>query len=282
MSISAEAVKQLRDRTGMQMMKCKEALIASNGDMDKAIQYLRERNKDLAGKSAGRETAEGRVGVFVDPGAAVGAVIELRCESAPVAKHEMFVQLANDLARQVALKGATTPEALLSQPLANDPSHTVKDRITDVVGLMRENMQPKRMARLAGGHLGSYVHHDGTVGVLLQVEGDKADAQMLREVAMHIAARSPMAALREHVSAERIEQEKQIAQAQIKEDPKNAKKPTNILEMIAEGKMKTWFAENVLHDQPFVKDDSKTVGELLRSAGLKLVAFVRYKVGELS
>jgi elongation factor Ts len=281
MTITAEAVKQLRDRTGMQMMKCKEALIAVGGDMDKAIQYLRERNKDAQVKSAGRETAEGRIGVFIDPAAKLGGILELRCETAPVAKSDLFIQLASDLAKQVALKNAANPEAFLAEPFVDAPGKTVTERIGELVGLMRENVKVARFARLTG-LLGSYVHHDGTVGVLLRVQGEKADPQLLRDVCMHIAARNPTAALREHVSAERIEQEKQIAQAQIKEDPKNAKKPANILEMIAEGKMKTWFAENVLHDQPFVKDDSKTVGELLQSAGLKLVAFVRYKVGELS
>jgi elongation factor Ts len=277
--ISAADVMKLRNMTGAQMMACKQALTEANGDMQKAVELLRKKFKDVSAKAAERETAEGRVGVYIDPAQQVGAIIEVRCETAPVAKNERFVQLVNDMAKQVALKGATTPEELLKQPALDDPQHTVQDRITDLVGLMRENMKPVRLARLTG-HLGGYVHHDGAVGVLVQAEGAKADAQTLRDVAMHAAARSPVAALREHVPAEQVAKEKEIAQAQIASDPKNQGKPPQILEKIAEGKMKTWFAENVLHDQPFVKDDSKTVGDLLKGVGLKLVKFVRYKVGE--
>ena len=278
--IPAADVKKLRDRTGKQMMTCKAALQEANGDMEKAVEILRKKDKDIQVKTAERETAEGRIGAYIDPDKQVGAIIELRCESAPVAKNEMFVKLANDLAKQVALKEATTPEQLLAQPFVDNPKQTVHDRIGEVVGLMRENMKPARMARMTG-ILGNYVHHDGTVGVLVQVEGKgPADAQMLRDVSMHITARNPMAALAEHIPAETLAKEKEIARAQIDADPKNKSKPPQILEKIIEGKLKTWLADNVLHEQPFVKDDSKTVGELLRSAGLKLVKFVRYKVGE--
>lgn len=278
--ITAADVKKLRDRTGKQMMTCKAALQEANGDMEKAVEILRKKDKDIQVKTAERETAEGRIGAYIDPDKQVGAIIELRCESAPVAKNEMFVKLANDLAKQVALKEATTPEQLLAQPFVDNPKQTVHDRIGEVVGLMRENMKPARMARMTG-ILGNYVHHDGTVGVLVQVEGKgPADAQMLRDVSMHITARNPMAALAEHIPADTLAKEKEIARAQIDADPKNKSKPPQILEKIIEGKLKTWLADNVLHEQPFVKDDSKTVGELLRSAGLKLVKFVRYKVGE--
>jgi len=113
------------------------------------------------------------------------------------------------------------------------------------------------------------------------VEGDKADAQMLRDVAMHVTAKNPAAALREHVAAERVAKEQEIAKSQVDADPKNKNKPAQIIDKIIEGKIKTWFAENVLVEQPFVKDDSKTVGDLLKSAGLKMAKFVRYKVGEV-
>jgi elongation factor Ts len=279
MTISAEAVKTLRERTNRPMMECKKALTESGGDMEKAIEYLRKLNKDIAVKRDEHETSEGRIGVFIDPSRKVGAIIEVRCESAPVAKSELFVQLTGELARQAALKDAATPAELLTQPLLDDSKRTVSDRIGDVVGQIRENMKPVRFTRLTG-LLGSYIHHDGTVGVLLQVEGAKADAQVLRDVCMHITARNPLAALRSEVSADTIAKEKEIALSQINADPKNKSKPANILEKIAEGKMNTWFAENVLEDQPFVKDDSKTVGALLKGAGLKLVKFVRYRVGD--
>jgi elongation factor Ts len=275
--ITAEAVKKLRDRTGIQMMKCKAALQKADGDMEKAIEILRKENIGATVKLADRETAEGRIGVYIDPVKQVGALVELRCETAPVAKSEMFVQLANDLAKQVALQEATTPEALLAQPYVDDPKKTVNERLAEVVGLMRENMKPARLARLTG-LLGSYIHHDGSVGVMVQVEGAKADPQLLRDVSMHITAKNPAAALREHVPQATIDKELDIARAQAAATGK----PANIAEKIAEGKMKTWFAENVLAEQPFVKDDSKTVGDLLKAAGLKLVKFVRLRVGEVA
>jgi elongation factor Ts len=279
MEVNAGDVMKLRGRTGMQMMKCKAALIEAGGDMEKAVEILRKQNKEARDKLDARETAEGRIGIFIDPAAKVGGIIELRCESAPVAKNEMFVTLTNDLARQVALKGnGATVADFLAQPLVAEAGKTVNDRIGEVVGLMRENVKPARMARLEGT-LGQYVHHDGTVGVLLLVEGN-GDARLLRDVCMHVAAKSPMAALREQVPRERIAKEMEIARSQALEQGKN--KPANIIEKIAEGKVKTWFAENVLAEQPFVKDESKTVGELLKAAGLKIKRFVRYRVGEVT
>ncbi|HEV8062540.1 MAG TPA: translation elongation factor Ts [Gemmataceae bacterium] len=281
MEISANDVKTLRDRTGVQMMKCKAALQEANGDMEKAIELIRKQNKDASVKLGSRETAEGRIATYIDPVAKVGAIVEVRCESAPVAKTDLFVKLAEDLARQVALKNPATPEELLAQPFVDKTSQTVSDRMSEVVGLVRENMKVARMKRLTG-LLGHYIHHDGSVGVLVQVHGDKADDQLLRDISMHITAKNPTAALREHLPEDRIAKEKEIALAQMETDPKTKGKPAAILDKIIEGKLKTWFAENVLVEQPFVKDDSKTVGELLKSAGLTMVNFVRYRVGEVS
>ncbi len=141
-------------------------------------------------------------------------------------------------------------------------------------------MKPARFTRLAG-QLGSYIHHDGSIGVLLQVEGANPDPQLLSDICMHITATSPRAARREDLPAELVEKEKEIARSQVMADPKNQKKPANILDKIIEGKLKAWAAENVLVEQPFVKDDSKTVGDVLKAAGLKLVKYVRYRVGEV-
>ena len=281
-AITAEAVKKLRDRTGMQMMKCKEALVKANGDMEKAVEELRKHNKEAQDKAASRETAEGRIGIYIDPTKKIGAIVELRCESAPVAKSDMFIKLASDLAKHVAVSGAATPEVMLTQKFVDNPAQTVHERIGEVVGLIKENMKPARSTKLTGV-LGSYIHHDGATGVLLEVEGkDTADAQLLRDVCMHITAARPQYARREDVPADRVAKEKEIALAQISGDPKNANKPPQILEKIAEGKMKTWYGENVLSEQPFVKDDTKSVGDLLKAAGLKVVRFIRYKVGELT
>jgi elongation factor Ts len=280
MEITANDVKTLRDRTGVQMMKCKAALQEANGDMEKAIELIRKQNKDASVKLGSRETAEGRIATYIDPVNKVGAILEVRCESAPVAKTDLFVKLAEDLAKQVALKNPASVDELLAQPFVDKPSQTVSDRMSEVVGLVRENMKVARMKRLTG-LLGHYIHHDGSVGVLVQVHGEKADDQLLRDISMHITAKSPTAALREHVPEDRVAKEKEIALAQMEADPKTKGKSAAILDKIIEGKLKTWFAENVLVEQPFVKDDSKTVGELLKSAGLTMVNFVRYRVGEV-
>lgn len=281
MSISAADVKALRDRTNAPMMECKAALTEAAGDMDKATELLRKKMKDIQVKRGERETAEGRIAVFVDTAQKVGAIVEMRCESAPVTKAEHFKQLANDVAKQIALHNPANVEALLTQPMFDGSGKTVNERIADVIGLIRENMKVQRFTRLTGT-VGEYNHHDGTLGVLVLVEGSAADPLVLRDVCMHIAARNPVSALKEEVPAAVIDKEKEIARDQLANDPKNKGKPANIVAMILENKMKTWFAENVLVEQPFVKDDSKTVGQLLSQHGLKLVQFVRYKVGELA
>ncbi len=279
-TISAATVKALRDRTNAPMMECKEALTQCNGDMDKAIEFLRSKIAGLQAKKGDREAAEGRIGLYIEEGK-VGAILEMRCETAPSAKNEIFINLTNELARQVALQPTDSVEAFLSQPLLSDPKRTVNDRIGDAVGVIRENMKPARFKRIEG-LTGGYVHHDGTVGVLVSVAGARADTQLLRDVCMHIAATTPQYARKEEVPADVLAKEQEIARAQIAADPKNASKPAQIIEKIAEGKVKTWLGQNVLTEQPFVKDDSKTVGQLLQSAGLTLKGYVRYKIGELS
>lgn len=275
--ITATAVNELRKRTDAPMMECKSALTEAGGDMEKAIELIRVRFKGVGSKRAMNETAEGRIAVHIDAASGVAAILDMRCESAPTAKNERFVALANDVAKQVALKDPKNVEELINQPFVGGKG-SVTDRVNEVLGLIRENMKPYRFVRLSGGSFGEYIHHDGSVGVLLQVEG-KGDPALLRDVCMHIAAAhpTPVAARREEVPPEVVAKEKDIAKAKAEATGK----PANIAERIAEGQMKTWFAENVLVEQPFVKDPSKTVGDLLKAAGLTVKKFVRYKVGEV-
>jgi len=275
--ITASMVNDLRKRTDLPMMDCKAALKEADGDLDKAVDILRVRNKGVIGKRAGNETAEGRIGVFIDNAAQVGAVVELRCESAPVAKGEHFVKLANTVAKIAGAKNPANVEALLAATDAAGKS--VSDLIADTIGVLRENMKVQRFARLTGGMFGEYVHHDGTLGVLLQASGSGANPELLRDVCMHIAAiqPTPVATRREEVAESVIAKEKEIAKAKAEATGK----PAQIAEKIAEGQMKTWFAENVLLEQPFVKDQAKSVGQLLKEAGLEVTKFVRYKVGEI-
>ena len=274
MAISANDVKTLRERTSAPLMECKAALNEVGGDMEKAVDWLRKKAGSKIGNFTARETAEGRVAVNLDAATKVGAIVEIRCETAPVAKTDQFVQLTREIAKQVALKNPANIEDLLKQPSADHPGQTIADRVMDVFALLRENIKPHRFVRLTG-LLGEYVHHDGSVGVLLQVEGAQADPQLLRDVCMHITARNPVSATKDDVPADKLAKETEIAREQTVNDPKNKSKPANIIEKIIEGKMKTWLAENVLLEQPFVKDDTKTVGQLLSASGLKLVKFVR-------
>ncbi len=277
--ITPALVKTLRDRTNAPFGDCKKALVEADGDMDKAIEILRKKNTAIQAKASGRETGDGRVGLWVSEDGSTGGLIDLRCESAPVAKNEMFVELATDLAKQVAMKGvAASAQAMVDEAHHSQAGKTVKERIADVVGLLRENIQPHRMGRYEGGQVGGYVHHDGTVGVLVHCEGSKSDQALLRDVAMHIVARTPMAISRDKVDPALIEREREVSKAQAAESSKG--KPANIVEKIAENRLNTWLKESVLEEQPFVKDESKTVGELLKAAGLKLVSFTRFKVGE--
>lgn len=276
MAISPADVKSLRERTNLPMMECKAALVETNGDIEKAVENLRKKFAGMKPKE-GRETAEGRVAIYIDPAQKVGAILEMRCESAPVAKSELFIKLANQLAKQIALQNPASVEVLLTQPAIDEAKTTVQELIADYYGKLREVMKPHRFVRLSG-LLGEYCHHDGSVGVLLQVEGEKADTQVLRDVCMHVAARNPVAGKREDVDPAIVAKEREIARSQALATGK----PENIVDKIAEGKLKTWFAENVLLEQPFVKDDSKSVGDLLKGQGLTLTRFVRYKVGDVA
>jgi elongation factor Ts len=275
--IPAALVKQLRDRTLAPFGDCKKALIETGGDIDKAIDLLRKKNSAIQAKTGDRETAEGRIGVFVDAAKGIAGLVELRCESPPVTKSEHFIGLANDIARHVANTPAKDVEELLTQPFVDGSGKTVFDRIGEVVGIIRENMKPAKFARFEGT-CGAYAHHDGSVGVVLEVEGG-SNPELLRDICMHIVAKKPMALNREEVPAELVAKEREIAKEQAEAQGKG--KPANIVEKIAEGKVNSWLKDIVLLEQPFVKDESKTVGDLLKAAGMKPKRFVSLRVGQL-
>ena len=282
--ISAAAVNELRKRTDLPMMECKSALQEAGGDMEKAIILLRERFAKVAIKRGMNETAEGRIGVYVDPATENAAIIEMRCESAPVVKSDQFIALSNDLARAVAENNPESVDQFLTQKVSGTKG-TVTDRINETIGLIRENMKVQRFTRLYGGKFGHYIHHDGTLGVLIQVKGEQVNHEVLRDVAAHIAALNPPYTQVFDLPADVVAKEKELALKQVQDDPKNAGKPANILEKIVEGKLKTWFGENVLVEQLAAnqqKYDKKTVGQVLKGAGLDVVKFVRFKVGEVA
>lgn len=274
--ITAAMVNDLRKRTDLPMMECKAALQEAGGDIDKAIDIIRIKVKGAGIKRAGNETAEGRVAAFIDPATGVGAIVELRCESAPVAKSDHFVAFGNKLAAAIVTKAPANVEALMATEI--EPGKTAADGMTDLIGLLRENMKIHRFERLTGGSFGNYVHHDGSLGVLVQASGS-GDVAVLKDLSMHVAAvqPTPIAAKREEVKPEVVAKEIEIAKAKAEATGK----PPQIAEKIAEGQLKTWYAENVLVEQPFVKDQTKSVGQLLKEAGFDVTKFVRYKVGEI-
>jgi elongation factor Ts len=280
--VTPQMVKQLRDRTDQPMGLCKQALDQNAGDMDKAIEWLRAQNSKMGVKREGNETAEGRIGVSFDNAAKRAAIVEMRCESAPSAKSDQFIALANDLAKHVASSSAKDVAAVLTEKFGNG---TVQDRINDVVGVIREKMVLQRFQKLEGNVYGSYVHHDGTVGVLLECKGGAANDEVLRDAAAHIAAMNPPYATTADVPADVVAKEKELVMADIAGDAKNAGKPANILEKIAEGKLKTRLSEIVLAEQPMAnvgKYPNTSVGAALKKAGLEPVKFVRFKVGAVA
>lgn len=281
-AVTPQMVKQLRDRTDQPMGLCKKALDQNDGDMQKAIDWLRSQNKNMGVAREGNETAEGRIGTFVDNAANLAAIVEMRCESAPSAKSDQFIALASDLAKAVAASKAADVSAMLVEPFG---AGTVLDRINDVVGVIREKMVLHKFQRVEGGVYGSYVHHDGTVGVLVECKGGAANDELLRDVAAHIAALNPPYTTLAEVPSDISEKEKGLVKAEIDADPKNASKPANILEKMAEGKLRTRLSEVVLTEQPMAnagKYPNTSVGAALKKAGLEPVRFVRLKVGAVT
>ncbi len=279
-TINAADVMKLRNMTDRPMMECKKVLTEAGGDFQKAMDELRKRNSNIAAGKADREAAEGRIFVVITPDHSKAAIVELRCESAPVAKADGFLKLGNDIA-EFLLKASKVPASVDELNASSfDGKLTIKDRIEELIGLIRENMKVARFAVLTGGPFGSYIHHDGTVGVLLQLQGDKANVNedLLKEVSMHITACQTKYALRSDIPAEVLAKEREIGEAQAKATGK----PEKVVQMIVESKLKTWTSENVLLEQKFVKDESKTIADVLAPMKLNVVGFKRYKVGELS
>lgn len=271
--ISAAAVNELRKRTDLPLMECKKALTEANGDLDKAMDILRAGFGKAMSKREHNETAEGRVAVVIDGDKA--AIVELRCESAPTAKNDLFGKLADDVAKAVIEKNPADVAALLADP-------AVKNRLEETVGLIREKMVIHRFTRLQGGVFGAYIHHDKMSGALVQCSGTAKNDELLRDIGAHVVALNPTYFQATDIPADALAKEKAFIAQQIKDDPKNASKPANIIEKMSEGKLKTWMAETVLTEQPMAnaaKYPNTTVAQALQKAGLTLTKVVRYKVG---
>ncbi len=270
--ITAAMVKELREKTDAPMMECKKALAEADGDLVKAEEILRVKLGSKASKAAARIAAEGVVAVNLD--GAVGAIVEVNSETDFVAKNDDFLRFAADLAALVAQKSPADVAALSALPLGGG---TVESMRTALVGKIGENMAIRRFARLqAKGQLASYVHGGSKIGVLLDVSG--GDAQLAKDLAMHIAASKPKSLDASGVSADLLDAERRIAIEKARE----AGKPEAMLEKIAEGTVQKFLKEVTLLGQVFVKaeDGKQTIEQLLKARGATVNGFVLYVVGE--
>jgi elongation factor Ts len=223
---------------------------------------------------ADRATEFGRMGIYADVEAGVGAMVEVQCESAPVVGNADFVQLANDLARQLATgPGAATPEELLSQPSPSNPSQSLGEQKDDLSNRIREVFNIARMVRI-DKPAGAYAHHTGVSGVLVEVTGK--DQQVANQIAMHVAAMRPQAVSKEDLDPALIEKEREI----LSEAARKEGKPENIIAKMVEGRLRNYFQETVLTEQLFIKDDSKTVGKLASEAGMTVVRLIHWQLGK--
>ena len=278
--ISAKIVMELRGRTGAGMMDCKKALAAVEGDIEKAIDYLREKGLAAAAKKQSRIAAEGLVGSFVCKECGVGALVEVNCETDFVAKTDKFKALVADVAEQVAKKNPADVDALLKQPFFKDESTTIEQMVTAATAEIGEKISIRRFARYAGGIVESYIHMGGKVGVLVQAEGENNE-EVIHDVALQIAAASPVApeyVRREEVDPAHLEHEKEILIAQAR----NEGKPENIIEKMVQGRIVKFYKDVCLLEQAFVKDGDISVGKMIeqKAKGLNIVRFTRYKMGD--
>lgn len=274
MAISAGKVKELREKTGLPMMECKKALEESNGDEAQAIELLRKKGLAQATKRAGRATGQGRVCCYIDEAAHKAAIVELLCETEPVAGTDDFVKLSDAAAKIAATMDNPTAESLLTQPDPNHAGQTIGDTLNDVVNRIRENIRFGRVVQMSGD-VGSYIHHDGHKAVLVEFTAP-CPPELAADVCMHIVAMRPPYTTREEVDPAQVESERAIAAEQVQG------KPENIIEKIVNGKIDKWFSEIVLLEQAFVKDDKKSVGQALKEAHpeLSVKRFARVEIGD--
>ena len=272
MTITAEAVKTLRERTGAGMMECKRALVETNGDLDAAAEMMRKSGLAKADKKAGRVAAEGAVVTARSADGRTAVVIEANCETDFVARQDDFQQFAMAVANAALAAGIDNLEAALALPL--EGGVTVEETRRNMISRIGENITVRRVARLSAPTvIGSYVHGI-RIGVLVGLDG--GDESLAHDLAMHIAASNPQYATPAEVPAEQVDKERDILAAQAAQEGK----PAEIVAKMVEGRIRKYLAEICLVGQPFVKDPDTTVEKLLKAAGARVTGFIRFEVGE--
>lgn len=270
--ITAAMVKELRVKTDAPMMECKKALTEADGNMEQAEEILRVKLGNKATKAASRITADGVVAIYIDEPGKIGAIVELNSETDFVAKNADFIAFANDIAKLVAENKPADVAALSALPLNGS---TVDEVRKGLIGKIGENISIRRFQIIEGkGKLSAYIHGGAKIGVIVDVVG--GNDEVAHDVAMHIAASKPKALDKDGVDQNLIETERRVAIEKARENGK----PEHLIEKIAEGSVNKFLKEVTLLSQPFVKDDSKSVGELLKSNGATVSAFALFVVGE--
>ena len=291
MAFTAADVKNLREATGVGMMDCKKALAASDGDMDKAIEWLREKGLAAAQKKAGRIAAEGMAYAWVCPDCGVGSIVEVNAESDFVAKNELFVEYVHNVAQVVAKDNPADLDALFACKYPGSDK-TVLAEQNDKVLVIGENIKVRRFGRYDSGVSVPYVHMGGRIAVLMNLtvgegfEKSELVTELGKDLAMQVAALNPQFLDKTQVSEEFIENEKRVRLLQAKEDPRNAKKPDAIIEKIVMGGLNKYFGEICLLQQPFVKDDKVSVEQHVANVAKELGTaitvngYIRFEKGE--
>ena len=273
--ITAAQVKDLREKTGAGMMDCKKALTETNGDMEKAIEYLREKGIAKAGKKSGRIAAEGIVECYISEDGKTGAIVEVNAETDFVAKNQEFKDFVMDVAKQVVEKNPADVEALLAQESISEAGKTVQEVLTNKIATIGENMNIRRFERFESeGLVAKYIHGDGKIAVLIEVT--KNNPELAKDVCMQIAAAKPEYVRDSEVPQERVAKEMEILKVQAM----NEGKPEAIAEKMVQGRLKKFYAEICLVDQEFVKDPSKKISDILKENDMDVVKFVRFEKGE--
>ena len=292
MAVTASMVKELREMTGAGMMDCKKALSATDGDFDKAIEFLREKGLATAEKKAGRIAAEGLVATTIKDGDKVAAIVEVNAETDFVAKNEVFGTFVKEVVEQAADTDAADIDAFKAEKWALDTSMTVDEKLAAMIAKIGENMNIRRFEKIVSedGIVVSYIHAAGKIGVLVEAKTESNDERVkeaLKNVAMQVAALNPKYVSTDDVPEEYKEHEKEILIAQAKNDPKNANKPENIIEKMITGRLAKELKEICLLEQEYVKAENKeTVAKYLEMVSkevgtpVELKRFVRFETGE--
>ena len=271
--ITAALVKELRERTGAGMMDCKKALTAVEGDMDKAIDFLREKGLAAADKKAGRIAAEGVVGYAISEDGKVGTVVEINCETDFVAKTDGFKELVEKIAAHIVATKPADLEALLASEIEGQ---TVEALVTAAIAKIGEKISVRRFALYEApeGLVAAYIHGGGKIGVLVKMNG--GSAELGKDIAMHVAAANPSYLERSQVPAAELEHEKEV----LSEQARNEGKPEKIIEKMVLGRINKYYKEVCLVDQEFVKDPDQTIAKLLKANNAEVIEFARFQLGE--